>query len=118
MMVLTTIVLIETILLKLIVKPNHSPPLMIQNLSKFVENNAVFKYFVVLPFETSVVELKVKTVEPELSNADTNDDNNDQLPETPKIDEKIEKNWNTFCRITDRLCFIGLAFGYALFNGF
>jgi hypothetical protein len=109
MLVLTTIVFLETIFLKLLIQVQDSP-LCVQKLSNFLSTNSVLKYFIVAPFETIAVEGELNEVAAEIEH--------EPSVETFKIPENPKCNWNIFCRFVDRALFAVLIIFYAKYDGY
>lgn len=113
MLILTTIVFVESIFLKLMTKSNRSPPLWMQSFSNFMSQNITMKYFVAAPFDA--IELKTEPLPIPNSTSEGNDE--EPSVETIKKEEPVN-DWIIFCRFMDRIFFIALIICYAKYDGY
>jgi hypothetical protein len=105
MLIMATIILIETIIIKLLIDSNISPPTRLQN---FLKTNVFFKYFVSSPFE----EIDVKPIR-SVQKKEESEDGPSEMPANP---DKPKEDWTIFCRFIDRFMFAVCAVFYAAYR--
>ena len=96
MLLLSTFIFVESIMIKVIIFHYPSPPLWIQKFSEFLEKSVYYKYFVASPFDDLEVEDAAKI----------------------EFNDKMKKSWVTFYRVTDRLIFLSFIPIFAFYNGY
>jgi hypothetical protein len=111
MIILTTVVLIETILLKVITTSQHIPPTWVRIFFKFLSENPILKFFISVPFESMKTESGDKENSELIASSD-NDERETSLGDTSNA------CWTVFCRFSDRLLFIALVICYTTYNGY
>lgn len=101
MLALATILLIETIVLKLLTQPNKKPPTWIRSFSKLLSTNELSKYFVYSPLDEIVDSYVVA----------------DETVTVRQIAKESKGCWRIFCRFIDRTFLLAFVFALSLYNG-
>lgn len=105
MIILATIVFVETIILKFITKSCSVQPLCIK--CKFLSTNQILKYFVASPFDH---------IESGSINQAT--ENYVEIEASQSSQPKKKNVWTIFCRFFDRVLFVVLCVCYKFCNGY
>lgn len=106
MIILTAVVLVESIILKVITRP--SQPLWVQKVSKFLAKNVIFKYFVISLFD----DIETGTI------SEQTPENCVEIEASQPPEIKPKDDWTVICRFIDRVLFIALCVCYKLYAGY
>lgn len=113
MLILSTLILIQSIYLRVSVIRNPVPPLWIRKVVTALDGNQALKYFIFSPLDKiEIIEEKVQE----------NDENLESLRvDDIKEEEKIQGNknvWILFYRLIDRSIFVIFAIFYKIYDGY
>lgn len=114
MLVSATIVLTETVSLKLLMQSNRSSPKWVKSFSDFLSENYIMKCFVLAPFD--IVEVENEIIP--LPTTTSSENEEDPAVETVKNEEKSKNECEVFCRFIDRTLFIVLIVCYVKYDGY
>lgn len=111
MLILSTLVFVESILLKLLTE-NKAPPYMQSYLST-LNSSVPIKYFTFSLFDDAKID-SIATV-----SIDTIEEPGTDQPEQQKnLSQDKKEDWKILCCAIDRILFITLAVGYKFFDGY
>lgn len=117
MLISTTFVFIETILMKLVTQSWKVPPLWIQKFTAFLLANEVTKYLLGSPFDDADRKTLKEPPSPPTDVSETESESPARNPEEKLKDESFE-DWTHICRLIDRIVFVVLAVVYKVYDGY
>lgn len=111
MLILTTLVFVETILLKLLTE-SIAPP-WTQSYLRTLKSSVAIKYFTFSPFDDTKID-SAATV----SIDNIEESGIDQPEQQKKLSQDKKEDWKILCCVIDRTLFIALAVAYKFFDGY